>query len=332
MNIADLPDRLFDRLPPFDYGAQRVVASYTGCHPSKFRIFGQWQHAWIGEYRNIHPELVIGGNGKSRLKKAKSRFFVARSDHVEYLRDQGYRHVYAIGAPIIYLPDKSFRRIQNSLLIVPMHTLPTTREDWTGEGRRYVKFLKQYVHQFSSVAACVHPSCMEKNFWVKELRDLGVDIVSGADPRDKNSLERMRALFSQYEFVTTNGHGSQVAYASYFGAKVSVCGPKPKWDSSKRTDVFFQNAPELLAEFKKWRTTDFLDNFYPQFNTMPYQAKTNVDWAKYELGEIHRMEPSQLRKTLDFSFHRVARFQAYNRSIHFFTVLRSLMSQAKRFR
>lgn len=93
----------------------------------------------------------------------------------------------------------------------------------------------------------------------------------------------MQTVFSQFDYVTSNGHGSPVAYASYFGAKVSVCGPKPKWDRSARTDIFFRNAPELLDHFELWRSTDFLDKAYRQINLEPHLATQNLAWACYEL-------------------------------------------------
>ena len=226
-----------------DYGAEAVLAEYLKMAPDSNVLWGQWQHAWIGPYRNVHPELVIGGNGKARLKKRRSRFFVARQDQVEFLKNCGFKNVYSIGAPVVYLRDLKIRRVPNSLLVVPMHSLPDTKEDWSREGKFYAEFIRIHLNRFEKVTICIHPSCLKKGFWTDEFRDIGVDFVEGADPSDRNSLLRMQSLFSQYEFVTTNGHGSQVAYASYFGAKVSVCGPKPAWDSSKRTDVFFQNAP-----------------------------------------------------------------------------------------
>jgi hypothetical protein len=36
---------------------------------------------------------------------------------------------------------------------------------------------------------------------------------------------RLVEIFSTFEYVTTNGFGSQITYAAYCGAKVSVFGP-----------------------------------------------------------------------------------------------------------
>ncbi len=44
-------------------------------------------------------------------------------------------------------------------------------------------------------------------------------------PGGSEHLRRLRRLFGRFEFVTTNGFGSHIAYAAAAGAKVSVFGP-----------------------------------------------------------------------------------------------------------
>lgn len=306
--MLEIPPRAISRYGSNDYGASSVIAEYIESAGSKVSkpFYGQFQHGWIGEYRNSHPELVIGGNGLSRLKKKQSRFFVAREDQVLYLKSEGYRFVYAVGHPLIYLNDNlSFVRKDNSLLVMPMHSMPDTSEQWLQEGFKYLEYLKAFRDQFDEVAICVHPSCIKKGFWVTEFVNAGFTLIAGADGRDENSLARMRAIFSQFEYVTTNGFGSPVAYASYFGAKVSVCGPQPAWSSAARTDLFFKHAPDLLVEFERWRTTRFLYEYYPQFDCDPLSAVCNRNWADWQLGLQSKKTPHQLKKLVTKSFTNV---------------------------
>ena len=291
----DLPERNYLSSSKNDYGAERVLSEYLGLRKTGF-LFGNWQHAWIGPHRNIHPELVISENGRSRKKKGYSRFFVARTDQVEYLRSVGYRLVEAIGHPLVYLSDGVYDRIPNSLLVMPMHSLPQNNECWLDEGRKYVEYLSTLRDKFEFICACVHPTCVKKGFWIDDFQKNGIHVVEGADPRDSNSLVRLQALFSQFEFVTANGHGSPIAYASFFGAKVSVAGPRPRWDPAARLDPFFVNAPELLDVYTKWRTSPALDEYYPEFNVQPINARELKKWGAWQLGAHCKLPPKALKK------------------------------------
>ena len=307
----DLPPHFVqkDYLP--DYGARKLLAVYIGSQTSDL-IEGHWQHAWIGRYRNVHPELVVGGNGNSFRYRKRSAFYVARQDQVDFLRECGYRDVVAIGNPVVYLPKIDYARIPGSLLIMPMHSLPDTSENWESEGEKYLHFLRPFLNDFDFVVACLHPSCLEKRFWVDSFESEGIECIRGSDPHDQNSLYRTQALFSQFDVLTTNGFGSQVAYAAYFGCKVSVAGPRPIWDPYARTDRFFRNCPEALPFFTKWRSTDALERLYPELVKSPTTATIHEDWGNSELGSANKRMSDELRKILKKTLNRKFKGKFYS--------------------
>jgi len=87
---------------------------------------------------------------------------------------------------------------------------------------QYVLEIASIKDRFGLVAACVSPYCIAKGLWSSQFTEKGIEAIRGAGIADTNALNRMRALFERFEYVTTDGYGSHVFYALYFGAKVSI--------------------------------------------------------------------------------------------------------------
>lgn len=291
-----IPERDYRRLGG-SYGDQYVAAQYCGFYNPPHNINGEWQHGWLAPECNIHPEMTVGSDGRSYERRERSIFYVARQDQVDYLNSVGYTKVYAVGLPIIYVARPKVDRIPGSLLVMPRHSLPESKEDWDAD--EYATYIKSIAQRFSALCLCVHKSCIDKGTWVNTFKDLDIRIVEGADEGDQNSLIRMAFLFSQFEFVTSNAFGSHIAYASYFGCKVSVSGPRPQWRrSDSEESVFYRNAPAVLDIVDRWNTDDHWGKMYPQFPREPWEAIVQQEWAAWQLGEQHKKSPHELRRLL----------------------------------
>lgn len=300
MGNISLPERDY-RTTYGSYGDLSVAAQYCGIPTPPFEAAGEWQHGWIGPERNIHPEFVVGSDGKSFERRSSSLHYVARGDQVEYLRSQGYARVQAVGLPIVYLDKPELERIPGSLLSMPIHSLQETTEAWDADA--YAAYVHSVVPRFSLVCSCVHKSCIEKGNWVPAFRKFGIRTIEGAEESDQNSLLRMAMLFRQFEYVTTNFFGSHLAYASYFGCKVSVSGPRPGWRRSAYERVpYYRNAPAVLDIIDRWISDDHFGKIYPQFLRDPWDASVQREWAEWQLGEQHKRSPRELRELLGWDF------------------------------
>lgn len=269
------------------YGDIKELAAYCGLDYLQFRLSGEWQHGWIPPERNFHPESVIGSSGESRLHRTKQSYFVARLDQSEFLSKCGYLKVRAIGHPYIYTRKKIYTRRKNSLLIMPSHS---TIESTAGRDESlatYLQYISSFRDQFDEVYACVHSADMDS--YIHEFNSLNIKVIEGSHESDQNSYLRMRSLGSQFEYMTTNYFGSQVAYFSYVGCKVSVAGPKPNIPvESLKSLQFYQNAPFCV------NSTDYVNNLiekaYSCFLVSPWEAVTKVEWAQEQLGEKYKLD------------------------------------------
>jgi FkbM family methyltransferase len=291
-NSIQLPDiEIFDSLPYHaDYGATHVAAAYCGfkCPPAAHH--GVWKHGWHPKYSQFHPSMVIGNMPSSR----SHHYWVARVDEEVYLRSQGYKNVKAIGLPIIYLPVSQTVRRTKSLLVMPAHSADYTTLN--SNFQEYADAIASIRSSFSDVLVCVHPSCWRNGYWVDAFRKRGFTVIKGAFIEDRNALDRMSRLFLSFEYVTTNILGSHVAYAAYFGAKVSIFGSYVEYTNQDLVnDPFIREKPYLLELVIRASSEQFVRQHYPELFCHPLDATQRVEWGHFEVGSDNKVTPEEMR-------------------------------------
>jgi predicted O-methyltransferase YrrM len=283
----------------YAYGDNYTAAKYCGFIRTPKRINGEWQHGHIVPERNIHPELVIGSDGLSRFRKQK-RYYVARQDQVEYLRNEGFSDVVAVGLPILYTKKPNIKRIKGSLLIMPSHSLAGV--DYRVDELNFINKIKPLLNNFDLAVCCIHRNDFDKGFWIETMRDIGIETIIGADKNDANAYPRLAAIFSQFEYMITDDFGSHLAYASYFGCKVSIL---PKLSVNKEIEAtnakillesapFYKNNPDLIDIFRKLREEIYPAN-YPFLFKNILASEVYYGWAAFQLGFENKKTPEELR-------------------------------------
>lgn len=284
------------------YGCRHLLSQYCGFKKTpwqgKLKMSGEnWQHGWLPSHYNVHPELALGINGCTWDERESTRFFVARKDQVEYLKQSGYKDVHAIGLPFVYTTDPSVNRIPKSLLVLPVHSTTHTRHN--RQSKQYAEYIKSISHHFSMVCISIHPSDLTKGYWVNEFNEQGFPFVTGANFRDSNALDRMRQLFSLFEHVTTNGFGSHLAYASLCGAKVSISGPYEQDKIEDHADSRLKkNSPEALVHFVAATTQESVRTHFGMFFLDPWDAAPREAWARVQLGSENIRTRSETKRLL----------------------------------
>ena len=279
------------------YGAIHVAAAYAGCALSdSYNLRAYWQHGCNGPWEAVNPVALIASKPPSR----GTRIFVARQDQADYLRSLDYKGAQAIGLPILYTNPTKLARISSSLLVVPTHTLPGATFSDRRPFEQYADAIKTAAAQFERVVVCVHPCCENNGLWINEFKARNIEIVSGARAMDRHALKRMRALFEQFEYVTTNGWGSHIPYALAFGAKVSIFGPEISSpeddDKNAKNDVAWAANPDAWTAFSsstvKAERRQFLDRLYQE----PHKGVYDPAWGEWFLGASHKLSPEEMCK------------------------------------
>jgi hypothetical protein len=278
------------------YGALHVAAAYAGWTPPvRYCVEGMWQHGCLGPWEAVTPGAVAfnapGAQGRP--------VYVSRQEEADYLIANGYPQARAIGMPIIYTAPSSVARVPRSLLVMPTHSLVGDAFPDRSAFVRYADEVRQFAADFEHVTVCIHPSCQRNGLWIPEFKERGIDMVLGAQTNDANALARMRALFEQYETVTTNGWGSHIAYALAFGARVAWHGTRPAFDVNNllRDKTWAADVRSLeltLADECQNQQRKFLR----EFMVPPVAAVANRPLGEWLVGAVHRLPPAELAQVL----------------------------------
>ena len=204
------------------YGAYQLLEKYCNLRVKLSHAAVEWQHGWHPPSHNIHPELVVGNDGFSGHLAETCLHLVARKDQQEYLANQGYQKVEAVGLPILYVPLKDVVRIPHSLLVMPIHSLEGV--SLSASFNEYAEMIYSLRSKFDKIVVCVSSHCIRNGYWVKEFEERGIEVIEGANYNDANALHRVATLLSSFEYMTTNGLGSHITYGAHFGQKVSIHG------------------------------------------------------------------------------------------------------------
>ena len=287
------------------YGADLTVARYCGLKKPPLPPLGLWQHGWNPKFFQFDPAMVTGGYGSYESVKTKEAFWVARQDEEDYLQSHGYRFAKAIGMPLVYLQEENFERIPNSLLVMPIHSAEYTTHSWNFE--EYVDSIDSIRDRFDEVVICVHSSCWKRGYWVKEFQNRGYTTVMGASGGDRNALRRLQLLMGSFEYVTTNGYGSHIAYSAYFGARISVYGDYAKFSRNDyRNTLFYQACPYLLDTVLKVTSEENIRGEYPFLFTDPDQASVVKSWGENEMGLSCKLPPDEIKRLFGWAQPQVS--------------------------
>lgn len=280
------------------YGAFDVAGEYIGLAPLDRRRWGIWQHGWAHPLENVDAEWIIGTDGCSQNKfNAQNKFWVFRKDQEVFLKRHGIKHVKAIGAPIIYTKIDAVRQ-QGSLLLMPPHGTRDTR--YTAITRQYFDWARETSRDFEEVVACIGCDDYERGQWIEEFKQIGVSCISGADMSDLNSLRRMAYIFKSFDYMTTPEKGSHVAYAAYFGCKVSVTGPRLLSEEVLREALmagqFYKNYSSGIDIAVRLSSTGSYEQMFGRMICRPNEAVEMTDWGRVQLGEHDRLAPHDLEE------------------------------------
>jgi hypothetical protein len=264
------------RSEPDCYGISRLISSNLFM-PFTPISFSKWLHGWMAQEIRYIEEFGIITNEK---------YLVATKEQENFIKEKG-KKAKAIGAPYAYIKhidNIKIERKKRTLLVMPPHGLSYTKEKWDEE--KYINKIKALKKDFEYIVACIHPSCIEKNFWVGNFEKEGVPCIIGADVNDKNALIRMHRLFQHFEYMTTNTIGSHVAYAAYSGCKVSIFGDYDQLSKKDvEDDILYKTYPYLLNDLEDRRSEIKMQNKFPFLFCNPKNATVQIRWASNQLGE-----------------------------------------------
>lgn len=288
------------------YGADLILREYCRLDDQTKAVPGYWMHGWIPDYHNIHSEFIAlhkkpgqqedhDYQKQIEYEKVHVPQWVSRKDQADYLLACGYCKVQAIGLPIAYLPKVPVARIPGSLLVMPPHSHNTHGPD-DPLAEEYAEVIASKKKNFDHIKVCLNVDDFMKHQWVESFRKRDIDVFIGSDQGDLYTLHRLRRILSSFEYVTTNGYGSHVAYAAYCGAKVSVFGPFAEWPEFRMARTHATRMfPRLLLDQMEVCAESSIRAHMPFLFTQPDHAEARSAWGAEQVGEANVRPPAEIR-------------------------------------
>jgi hypothetical protein len=287
------------------YGANLIAGDYCGTSELGPVVPGYWMHGWMPAYHNVDPALIAlhkkhgqseGYDYESQIAREKNHTpqWVSRADQQQYLISHGYQHVEVVGLPAVYLPQLDVRRVPGSLLVMPPHS-HKCHGPGTPLAESYADAIADVRKDFEHVWVCLNEDDLRAQQWVESFRRRGIGVFLGTDQSDPRTLLRLKRILRSFEYVTTNGFGSHIAYAAYWGARVSVFGPFAEFPRARMARTHAVKMFPRLLDAAYWLCTEeALRQHYPFLFTEPKQATDRTKWGAFEVGEQHRRSPHEL--------------------------------------
>lgn len=245
-----------------------------------------WAHGWYSDFFMTNAKYPYMATCNNNYKEIGRFNFVTRKTQEDFLKMHGYSNVKSIGMPIIYIPQKKIRQVQNSLLVMPGHSLESNK--LTTFEEEYVELINSFRKEFKKITVCIHPACFINNHWVGTFKKNGYKIIKGVKINDKKAFYKLQNMMSQFEYMTTNACGSHIMYASYFGSKVSIIGKEPVF---KLEDLYnvdsWRNEPDkspIEESFNIVHLANYKIHYPSLFVDHPVNAILHKELADYELG------------------------------------------------
>ena len=285
------------------YGAGKIAGAYCDLREIPTRILGGWLHGWYEErVFNSTINLYEG----TLANPCRQITWTTTKEHEKRLIKNGLKGR-AIGLPHIYLPEKKYQRRFHSLLVMPAHSVEYTKHSWKFD--EYADAIDKVRDRFETVAVCIYPACFKNGYWVESFRSRGYALIEGAHAHDRNSLERVRALMSQFEFVTTNSYGSCIAYAAAYGAKISLFGPYPELKISDFiSDNSYLSRPGFVENVIEALSSSNVRAHLRELCVSPENAVARIEWGRRELGFDNKVSSAEMRRL--FGWDALSQFKA----------------------
>ena len=305
--IRQLPPIKYSRLASAEidyYGASNTIARSLGL-PSIPYTQASWLHGWC-HHPLTHIELLARDEATVCCEPKAVPNLVATSELELFIKDHGYKYSKAVGLPFLYTQKTSVKRIPGSLLIVPEHSIKETNLNFErAKDSPFPDSLFNLRSKFSKIVACLGGFCVMKNNYVDIYEKEGVPWVTGAWLHDAYALQRIRNLFSQFEYVATNVIGSHIPYAGYCGCKVSYYG---KGNERYREDYlqtpFFQKHPHLIDIEIREQKVDRIQERYPFLFSKAKSANEIRDWSENVLGAKHQIPASEIAELIGWKIRQ----------------------------
>ena len=286
------------------YGAFFILSDYTGIKINENkRLYSHfmWMHGVPNKWDYNPPSMLV-----YFMKNKNFKYLVANLEQKRLLNSVGYKNVFATGVPMLYVKEENVERESGSLLVMPTHGLKGFVGHEKDKYDQYINFVKENSYKFKKICFCIGYHDIQNGHWINECRENGFEIIVGARNNDKKALKKQMILFKSFETMLTDGWGSHVAYALYFGCRVSISGPSMKFsEEDLLKDGTWQRDKLALKNYLSDDTDRLINETLNRFMVLPEDAVFDVEYGKTLLGFDCKKKPAEFWSILRLNIYDI---------------------------
>ena len=275
------------------YGIDYLISNKLKL-PFTPKSFAFWIHGWVWGKISSPSDLLASGVEKD------INILVRNDNENNIFINNGYKNVFSVGLPFLYVDQKLKERKKDSLLVFPPHSTNDGTFDKNNGLYKYLEYIKNFEKDFSEIGISLYGLDFKEDI-LEIVKKFGFQAIPGADWNDRNALSRLRYNLDKYEYATTNNIGSHMVYSLYAGQKFSFTGDFYELDEEK----FYQDIKKeshnawtdqsILNTLEKYSIQFVRDRYQKFFVDKPLDGILDVELGKREIGFNHKLDIESLR-------------------------------------
>jgi len=261
------------------------------------KSFANWQHGWFWadlEYK--HLDVLMGYPLKNNYNIPT---IVADENIKNALLNRGFQNVIAGGIPFSYISCSNLKKIKDSLIIIMPHSLEYTKFSKKEKFNELIESINELSKKYYKVDCLIYYDDFKKKIYDKYLQNSNINIICGARANSKNALVNIRALFDQYEYVTSHCMGSALLYAMFCDCKVSLIEPFFNYSYEFWESDLYLKENNLIEIMYYNHSKEYIKKNYDfLFKADPKLAEKNYNLAKNLIGVSNKLTNKNIKNIL----------------------------------
>jgi hypothetical protein len=257
------------------YGFSYLVANKTKMRKTQI-VRCSWVHGW--HWYPLKPHDILKGS-MEYIKRSN----VVVATQQQYINLKKYipnANIVAGGLPYTYVSNPEISRKKDAVIAFLPKSLKENDEHLGARG--FINFLKKNRFKYNNPTICLFGGDADRIDLIEHVINSDFNYIIGADPTDINSLERMKIIFSFYEYAIGPTIGSYIPYAHSMGCKAAIVGE-------------FVNVS--LIKKSIYLNFDYIHKNYPfLFGSDLDKFKLYVDWAHDEVGTANTLPIEKVKE------------------------------------
>ena len=246
-----------------------------------YKINGEVQHGWSPDHGVMIPPIY------STKEQRNQRYYVFNKFNKKKSNAFGFKNVFAIGAPFLYLSDIyeiKKKKDSGKLILFPIHTTEYDLHDNYDNYKVYLKHIIKIAREFTSITVSLgwidYKNMKIRKLFAKE----NIECITIGHMNESQFLNNFIRIVNEYEYVSSDTFSSAIFYSLIMKKKAFIYG---------------NSFVAAINSSDSWEGMEINYNqkyskYYPELMWENFNDKSNYNIGELELGLEFKKSPKEL--------------------------------------